>query len=103
MVSFSVFAEGPTYTPQELRDMVFSGQYPEQGDVENTQTRDLSFPSCKITINNVMSQMRGTYPVRTIVNTNILYIIKAWANDAAVTASCSKPDGKMVLTQAPYK
>lgn len=103
MVSFSVFAEEPTYTPQELRDMVFNGQYPEQGTVENTRTRDLSFPSCKIAIENVMSQMRGIYPVETIANTNILYVIKAWVNDAAITASCSKPDRKMVLTQAPYK
>ncbi len=103
MISYSAFAGGITYTPQELNNMVNSGQYPEQGAVANTQTRDLSYSACKIAIESVMSQLRGTYPVKTIVNTSMLYIVKAWANDGAITASCSQPDRKMVLTRALYR
>ena len=94
---------GKTYTQSQLNRMVNSGQYPDQGPVNNTQTKSMSFSVCKVAVENVMSQLRGSYPIRTIVNTSILYTVKAWTNDSAITVSCSEPDRKMVLTQASYR
>ena len=91
-----------TYTPSQLNRMVNGGQYPDQGPV-STQTKAMSFSACKLTAESIMSQIRGSYPVRTIVDTGILYTVKAWANDGAITVSCSEPDRKMVLTQASYR
>ena len=92
-----------TYTKSQINRMVNSGQYPAQNPVNNTQTKSMSFSACKVAVENIMSQIRDSYPVRTIVNTGILYTVKAWANDGAITASCSEPDRKMILTQASYR
>lgn len=101
-IAATAYAE-KTYTKSQLNRMVNSGQYPAQNSVDNTQTKSMSFSSCKVAIENVMSQIRDSYPVRTIVNTGILYTVKAWTNNGAITASCSEPDRKMVLTQASYR
>lgn len=101
-LSASAYAE-QTYTPNQLNRMINSGQYPEQGPVNNSQTESMSFSGCKDSVEKVMSQLRGAYPVKTIVNTGFLFSVKAWTNDGVITASCSKPDRKRVLTQAPYK
>lgn len=93
---------GSVYTKGQLNNMVSRGEYPAQGPVTNTQTRQLSFPDCKVTVESVMSALRGEYPVRTVVDTSIIYMVKAWTNDGAVIATCSKPDRKLVLTQASY-
>lgn len=102
MLIISAYAE-KTYTPSQLNRMVNSGQYPEQKPVSNTQTRSISFAACKIAVENIMSQLRGLYPVETIVDTGLVYMVKAWTNDGATTATCSKSDKKMVLTVAPYR
>jgi hypothetical protein len=94
---------GTIYTPRQLNSMVDSGQYPNQGAVVDNQTKNMTFCSCKVAVDNVMSTLRGVYPVKTIVDTTVFYSIKAWTNDGAVTASCSKPDSKMVMTRALYK
>ena len=91
------------YSKSQLNSMVSRGEYPEQGPVNNTQTKSMSFSTCKVAVENVMSQLRGEYPVRTVVNSGIMYMVKAWTNDGAVTATCSEPDRKMVLTQASYR
>lgn len=92
-----------TYTPSQLNRMVETGQIPAQGPARELQSRSLSFTECKTVVEGVMSQLRGSYPVRTIVDTGILYTVKVWTNDGAITASCSGPDRKMVMTQAPYR
>lgn len=91
-----------TYTPSELNKMINSGQYPDQGSVTTT-SKPMTFAECKRTVDGIISQIRDSYPVKSIVDTSILYIVKAWTNDAAVTVNCSGPDKKMVLTQVPYK
>ena len=102
MVSLPAVA-GKSYTQQQLNRMVNSNQYPDQGAIVKTQTKPMSFANCQIAVENVMSQLRGSYPVKTIINTSILQTVKAWTNDGVITASCSQPDKKMVLTQSSYK
>lgn len=102
MVCISAFA-GKTYTPSELNRMVDNGQYPEQGPVSTTETKSILFSDCILAVEDIMSQIRDFYPVETIVNTGLIYMVKAWTNDGAITATCSKSDKKMVLTVAPYR
>lgn len=92
-----------TYTPSELDRMIDSGQYPEQGPVIKTETKSISFDDCIVAVENIMSQIRDFYPVETIVNTGIVYMVKTWTNDGATTTTCSKSDQKMVITIAPYR
>lgn len=94
---------GKTYSPYQLKDMVKNGNYPKQGKT-NTQTKSVSFKACKAAAENVMSQVRGSsYPVEIIVNTNQLYVVKAWTNNGVITVSCSAPDRKMIIGQAAYE
>ena len=102
MVCISAFAE-KTYTPGELNRMVDNGQYPEQGPVSNTETKSISFSDCILAVEDIMSQIRDLYPAETIVDTGLVYMVKAWTNDGAITATCSKSDKEMVLTVAPYR
>jgi len=94
---------GSVYSKSQLNSMVSRGEYPEQGPVNNTQAKAMSFSTCKVAVENVMSQLRGEYPVRTVVNSGIMYMVKAWTNDGVITATCSEPDRRMVLTQASYR
>ena len=102
IVCISAVAE-KTYTPSELNRMVDSGQYPEQGPVSNTETKSISFDGCILAVENIMAQIRDFYPVEIIVDTSLIHMVKAWTNDGAITATCSKSDKKMVLTVAPYR
>lgn len=102
-VAFSSSAiAAKTYTPIQLRSMVNSGNYPDQGE-PSTQTQLISFTACISKVKGVMSSISGQYPNINIVNTSVLYTSKLWANDAAMTLSCSAPDRKLIITSAKYK
>ncbi len=94
---------GNTYTKEQLNRMAASGKYPDQGPILESQNRRMSFQACKVTAERVMSQLRGSYPVVTAVDTNILYIAKSWANDGVTTVTCSKPDENMLVTRSAYR
>ncbi len=98
----SAYAE-KTYTPGELNRMIGSGRYPEQGPVIRKETKSISFDDCIVAVEGIMSQIRDFYPVETIVNTGLVYMVKAWTNDSATTTTCSKSDQKMVVTSALYR
>lgn len=101
LFAFSAWA-AKTYTPQQLNQMVDSGNYPKQGNVV-TQTRVASFEECKFVVESSMSAIQEHYPVRAIVDTDFIYVVKAWTNDAAVTGSCTKAQNELVVTQANYE
>ncbi len=65
-----------SYTKEQLNTMVGASQFPEQGEVSNTDSRDMSFAGCKVAIETIMSQIRDEYPVRTMVDTSIMYTVK---------------------------
>ena len=91
-----------TYTPAQLRAMVNSGRYPDQG-AASTQTKTMDYSQCIATLESVVGAVRPNYPAQTIVSTNLMRVEKVWTNDAAVTVSCSAPDRKLVMTSAPYR
>lgn len=91
-----------TYTPQQLNQLVNAGQYPDQQS-PSTMTESVSFGECLVRVESIMSAIRDYYPVRTVVDTSIVYTVKAWVNDAAITTTCSNPDSTRVITQASYR
>ena len=92
---------GKTYTPTQLRSMVQSGKYPKQGS-PSTQSQRLDYSACIAKVTAVVSSVQPEYPTSTVLSTNIARIEKVWTNDAAMTLTCSAPDGTLVITTAPY-
>ena len=101
LASSPAFAQ-KTYTPDQLKTMVASGKYPAQG-APSTRSEVVSFSVCVAKVQEMLGAVRSNYPVTTIVSTKILRVEKLWTNDAAMTFSCSAPDGKLAITSAPYK
>jgi hypothetical protein len=97
----SAFAQKKTYTPAQLKMMVESGKPPRQG-TPTTQTKSMSYSKCVETMMFVVNSVKPSYPTSTVMSTNIARIEKVWTNDAAMTITCSAPDGKLVITSAPY-
>ncbi len=100
LLAFPAYA-AKTYTPQQLRKMVNSGNPPKQGS-PTTQTQTMSFGACVAKVNAVVDSVKAQYPAKIIVQTKILHMAKVWTNDGAMTLSCSQPDGKLVITNAKY-
>jgi hypothetical protein len=69
-----------TYTPAQLRSMVQSGNYPKQGSVA-TQTKEMDYTSCIVSLESVVSSVKPEYPTITVVNTNLMRVEKVWTND----------------------
>ena len=91
-----------TYTPNQLRSMVQSGNYPRQGSPE-TKSESLGYSACVTRVEGIVASVRPNYPTATVVNTRIMRIEKVWTNDAAMTLTCSATDGRLVITSAPYQ
>lgn len=100
-VAGNAFAQ-KTYHPEELQGMVRNGNYPNQGAV-GTQSLVMDFTQCKLKIAAVTDAVGPRYPNRIVVDTAIVFTQKLWANDAAMTMTCSQLDKKMVITTAPYR
>ena len=93
---------GKEYTPAQLRKMVSAGKPPKQGPVQKEETRKIEFDKCVAMMGSIANAAKPNYPTAMIVNTKVLWIEKVWSNDAAMTLSCSAPDGKALMTSAPY-
>lgn len=102
LIAFSASAS-TTYTKEQLNSMDASGQYPEQEFPVTKSVEAVDFDSCKENAHSIYSQVSGSYPAKEIVNTGVLYVVKLWTNDGAIIVSCSKPDGKKIVTQSSYK
>lgn len=102
ILPFIVIAQAKEYTPSQLKQMINSGNYPQQGEAKSESSR-MDFSDCVLTTKALLSEIAGNYPVSTIADTSVVYSVKAWVNDAALMVTCSQPDGKRVITQSPYK
>lgn len=90
-----------TYSPSQLKQMINSGKYPPQ-ETATTRTSQADFASCVANMTQVVAAVGNDYPNEIIVDTAVLKTHKVWANDAAITVSCSAPDQKMLITSAKY-
>ncbi len=95
-------AQSTTYTPEQLRAMVARGPLPDQGR-PTTTTQTMDYAACVVAADSVASAMGDAYPTKVIVNTALLYVVKLWANDAAVVVTCSVLDRSMVTTISQYR
>jgi len=94
---------GKTYTTQQLAAMVKSGHYPAQEPDRPVKNDPERFIVCKRNIQRMRSQIDPSFPVKTIANSKSIYTVKFWMNDGVITATCSKPDGTVFMTEAGYK
>ena len=90
-----------TYTPAQLRQMVGSGNYPKQGGA-SSESQLMNFGACVMTVQNMVASVTPNYPASTIVDTKLIYTVKLWTNDAAMTLSCSSLDSKLIITTSKY-
>lgn len=102
LLNMNITLAEQTYSPEQLRTMIFNKNYPSQSDVYKTTTTPALFPSCKSSSKEILSQIQPYYPVQIIVDTDIVYTVKAWINDGVMAITCSKPDMKMIVTNSHY-
>lgn len=91
-----------TYTKEQLAEMEKKGTAPEQGDVRNTQSRPMEYAACRAAVAQIVDAV-GDYPKTVAADTALMYMVKIWTNNGAVTATCSQPDRTLVITEAAYK
>lgn len=91
-----------TYTPEQLRNMIGSGNYPAQGAISE-RTQDVDFPYCITLVETLTASVGPHYPSELVVNTNGLRVTKVWTNDAAMTFTCSALETKLTITSASYR
>ena len=100
-----VFASGVVakeYTKEQLIRMVNSGNFPEQGPPETLANEPMSFAACVEHVRTIANSLGG-YPYTVGLNTADVYMVKMWANDAALVAACSRPDGNLVIVKSAYR
>lgn len=90
-----------TYTPVQLRDMIKAGKYPKQGTPKK-QVETVSFRDCVDKVRSTLGAVKTQYPTEILVDAGIVLVAKIWANDGAMTMTCSKHDRSIILTNAPY-
>jgi len=100
LISSNVFA-GKTYAPDQLRLMVSSGNYPEQGPLGKEQTAKMNWAVCLARTESIVGTMVPTYPAVKLVDTKLMTSTKVWVNDAAMTVTCYA-DGRLHITSASY-
>lgn len=102
LLNINITLADQLYTPEQLRVMISNENYTSQSDVYKTTTSSALFPSCKASTREILSQIQPYYPVKIIVDSDIVYTAKAWINDGATTITCSKLDMKMIVTNSHY-
>ena len=90
-----------TYTPAQLKHMISNKKFPAVGNPKS-EVKYKTFESCAVLVNEIKSSTGKHYPYLTIVETQIVYMVKFWTNDGEVLVTCSGPDKKMTTTVSPY-
>ena len=91
------------YTLTQLRTMVDSRKYPDQAEPSSNKAESLDFAPCKALVEGLLAQVSDNYPVRMIVETDLVFSKKIWINDAAVVYTCSKLDRNFVTVMSRYR
>ena len=90
-----------TYTPEQLRQMIQSGNEPKEGYTK-TERLNMSFYDCKVKVQRMNVDVQPNYPTRPIAFDDEIVKIKMWTNDAAMTLTCIKAEGVLVIQTAIY-
>ncbi len=62
----------------------------------------MTFNVCVGKIDAIVDSIEEHYRAKSIVQTKLLYMVKVWTNDAAMTLSCSQSDKKLIISTAKY-
>ncbi len=101
---FSIITNaGATYTAAKLTQIIEIGQYPIPGKTTDTQNTSVAFADCKALTDKTMSEFNQEYPTKTIVDTSLIYMAKAWNSDGIVVITCSAPENNMELIKSLYR
>ena len=90
-----------SYSATQLFKFYNSNKFPKVGKSE-TQTKIMSFESCKEGVEKTVSGFAGAIPSKEIVNTVSIYMVKIWTNESEMLFNCSGPDEKMTIVISPY-
>ncbi len=101
LVSSIATVAAKTYTPSQLNQMIGSGKPPAQGS-PSTQTEPTAFSPCVSNVKSIVASITPNYPAKIVVDNRLLFMVKVWTNDSAMTLSCSAPDTKMIITTSKY-
>lgn len=102
LVAADAVGAATSYTPAQLRALIAAGTPPAQSS-PTSQSQVMSFSACVSKVKDIVDAVGSNYPTDTVVDTVILHITKVWTNDAAMVLTCSKPDGKLVITTSKYR
>ena len=102
LLTFASGVLAKEYTKEQLVRMANNGDYPDQGPPETLANKPISFAACVESVRAISSSLGG-YPYNIVLNTVDVYMVKMWTNDAALVATCSRPDGNMVITKSAYR
>lgn len=94
-------SSGLSYTPVQLKEMIGSGRFPLQGKPK-VEEKEMDFSVCVSAIEAMAASIGPYYPTEIIVDLPTAQVRKFWTNDGSVMIACSEPDGKYVITTAPY-
>lgn len=81
--------------------MIGSGRFPLQGKPK-VEEKEMDFSVCVSAIEAIAASIGPYYPTEIIVDLPTAQVRKFWTNDGSVMIACSEPDGKYVITTAPY-
>lgn len=90
------------YSPAQLNQLIDSRSYPQLGDVSREESKSVAWDECLARIQAISGAVGADYPVETTVDTASIRTVKMWTNAGLLTATCSKPDNELTITQATY-
>lgn len=94
-------SQGVSYTPIQLKEMIWSGKFPLQG-TPKVEEKEMDFSVCVSAIETMISSVDPYYPTEVILDLPTARIQKFWTNNGSVMIACSALDAKYVITTAPY-
>lgn len=90
-----------SYSATQLFKFYNTNKFPKVGKSE-TQTKAMSFETCKQGVEKTISGFAGAIPSREIVNAGSIYMVKIWTNESEMLFNCSGPDEKMTIVISPF-
>lgn len=106
LAALCLLAAGPAaareYPAEDLRGMVNAGNAPEAGEAETVREEAMAFEACVASKTRVLDAARADYPVVEVLRSPGTEIDALWSSDGVVRITCSRANGTMTITKAPY-
>jgi len=90
-----------TYTPEQLTQMVSSGNPPKEG-AQKKASKAMKFDVCITRLNGVLASSDEFLPSKTLVSTPTLKQVKLWRTDGTQVVECSQMRETLTIISSPY-